>query len=391
MASVFGGPYSWSSSRGQDGHTDYHVVLLVKSAINEGPDAILNAGGLPAIGAPYAGSSLPATSAGIITDFNPWAFRWPNAEVSIHQEKKGEGVNFHEIDLLFSTRPLERCMTQLPSNPLSEPPKIGGSFTKYTREALVDRFGNPIWNSSLENITGQVVERDYNTASVTIEMNFANFGGGIWAPMIDTLNDSTLWGLPPRCVKLSNVRWQRKLYSVCTFFYNFTYEFDINFETFDRLLADKGTRVLAPGGNPFNPGHYIVYQDLNGNLVPVTLDGSGNAWSGISPSYTITTVTNAGLPQVFITTNPANPFSSGDQVIITGVQGPILVNGTWSIDQIISPTVFVVTAPNLTSLPTYIGGSGICGSINDTTAPGSLWVQFYDESNFLLLGIPSSL
>ena len=216
-ASISGGPRSWSSSTNQDGHTDYHVIYLVKCTSSaDDPSVAATAAGLPAVGAPYMSSSFPNGYS--INGGNPWAFRWPNIEFSIHQEKEGDPNYWYKADVLFSTRPLERCMTSLPANPLSEPAKISGSFTKFTREALVDLYGYPLLYSSLEPITGQVVERDYNTASVAIEMNFGSFGGGTWAPMIDTVNNATLWGLPPRCVKLSNVKWQRKLYSLCTFF-----------------------------------------------------------------------------------------------------------------------------------------------------------------------------
>jgi hypothetical protein len=391
MTATVQGILSWSASENQDGHKDYHIVLEVESALNDGPDAILNAAGMPAIGAPYQGSSLPMVANGgspsIINDFNPWAFRWPNCEVKIHSEKSGENTKWYEADILFSTRPLERCMTALPANPISEPPKIGGSFTKFTREALVDRYGYPILNSALEPITGQQVERDYNTASVTIEMNFATFGGGTWAPMIDTLNDSTLWGLPPRCVKLSNVRWQRKLYSLCTFFYNFTYEFDINFETFDRLLPDIGTKILAPGGNVFNPSHFVAYQDLQGNTGTVTLDGSGNQWTGISSGVVI--VGFSVSTNSLISTAAPHNLSIGDQCIIVGTGGTVNLNGTWEVTDTPTSNEIIIDNPFVPSAT--LSAASQLGSFANSTLPGSNYVQFYDESNFLLLGIPSSL
>jgi hypothetical protein len=53
-----------------------------------------------------------------------------------------------------------------------------------------------------------------------------------------------MWGLSKRCVKLSNLTWERKMYGTCTFYYTRSFEFDIRFESFDPELVDSGFKCL---------------------------------------------------------------------------------------------------------------------------------------------------
>jgi hypothetical protein len=46
-------------------------------------------------------------------------------------------------------------------------------------------------------------------------------------------------------VKLSTVSWERKLYGKCNYYYTWSLEFDINFETHDKSLLDEGTKALG--------------------------------------------------------------------------------------------------------------------------------------------------
>jgi hypothetical protein len=120
--------------------------------------------------------------------------------------------------------------------------------------------------------------------------------------MIDTLNDATLWGLPKRCVKLSNVSWERKYYgsNFSNIYYMVRYEFDIDFETFDKEAVNVGTKCLmthSPGEgikdvsrrlDPLgedpeiaplkyyqNPKRFVVYKDEHGENTPCFLDAYG--------------------------------------------------------------------------------------------------------------------
>lgn len=271
MATVAKGMVKWSGGRDNEGHREYNATWLVQADNpSVGPAGIFAASGLPAIGAAWPEDA--------------WAFCLPESEATPLVDKE-QNIWWHVVQK-FSTKPLKRCQTASIEDPLDEPPKLSGSFLRYTKEATVDRNGRPIQSSSHEVMRGKLVEKDGNRPQVIIEMNFGSNQLSTFAPMIDTVNDSTLWGLPARCVKLSNAPWRRVLYGICTYYYTVAFEFDIDYNTWDRRLIDHGTRVLACGGNPNNPLDFVAYQDNNGNTGHVILDGSGNAWNGTgSPGY----------------------------------------------------------------------------------------------------------
>lgn len=268
------GQKTWELSRDEQGYRKYIIKWGVIADILDGPNVVLNCAGLPAVGSSW----------NFDNDVDAWAFCTPECKVTplVSNEK-----NRHwEVEQTFSNAPVTRCQTETIEDPLDEPDRVSGSFVKYTKEAVkqwnpaTDAFDKYILNSSFEQIRGAVVERDFNRPTVRIEKNLSTLPLSTFAPMIDFLNDATLWGLPARCVKLSNVSWERKIYGTCYYYYVVSYEFDINYESFDRILLDEGTRKLAPGGTVGNPKHYVNIKDDRDEDVRMLLDGSGGVWDG---------------------------------------------------------------------------------------------------------------
>lgn len=177
-------------------------------------------------------------------DLDPWAFCLPNPSAIPHQEKEGDPHRYWKCEFTFTTIPQKRCQDTPIEDPLLEPPKISGSFTNYTKEVDVDRNGNPIRSTSFEKLRG--VEFDANRPTVKIEQNVINLQLSTFAPMINTLNNAALWGMSARRIKLSNVTWERKLLGSCGFYYTRTLEFDVDPDgkTFDREFLDEGSKVL---------------------------------------------------------------------------------------------------------------------------------------------------
>jgi len=113
--------------------------------------------------------------------------------------------------------------------------------------------------------------------------------------MVDTVNDSTLWGLSSRKVKLSNVSWTRNTYGLCYVYYTRNFEFDIDFTTFDRVTPDHGLMVLngkwaddvwqlIPPSDSTDPRNFIRYKDKHANFAKVFLDGSGKPVGDVADS-----------------------------------------------------------------------------------------------------------
>lgn len=292
MSGTNKGRIDWSLTRDQEGHRDYKLrSLIVTTDLADGPKTAFLAAGNPAVGAIWSYGN----------DSDPWAFCWPTANITPIVVK--EPGYWWILENLFTTRPLKRCQDSQIENPLAEPQGLSGSFVKYTRELERDRFGRLVLSSSHERIRG--LEVDANRPSVVVEQNVSALGIGTFAAMVDHVNDATLWGLPPRTVKLSNVTWSQKLYGTCTYYYTRRFEFDIRYETFDFIdIADTGFRkfdkkrfadteenradptkfVLAKDGLGGNPPQKIL---LDGNGDPLTITGplTGTGGFSITPVF----------------------------------------------------------------------------------------------------------
>ena len=277
MANILDTPrrYTWSGSRDDTGQRTYDLTLRLKVANKDvGPASVMNLAGLPSIGAVWAFGS----------DSDAWAFCKPN--ITLRQFAGGEEP-FWEAKFTFSTKPHEKCQDQSVENPLLEPPYVSGSFVKYTKAVTKDRNGDEIRTSSHELITGPLVEFDHNRAQVSISLNSASLGLATVTGMMDHVNDSAMWGVPTRCVKLSSFSWSKEYYGQCFSYYKKTFGFDIDFENFDRKALDEGRKVLRgdwneagnwvkdPTAVKTNPRDFIRYKDVNGENTKALLDGNG--------------------------------------------------------------------------------------------------------------------
>jgi hypothetical protein len=333
--SLLPGVRAWSGGRDDEGNREFKVIHLVKSNAPrlDGPYSVMNCAGLPAIGDIWSFGN----------DNDIWAFCWPTMVISPHETKEGEGVKIWKVEQKFSTKPIpsRRCQDETITDPLLEPQKVSGSFVKYTKEAVVDRFNNLIKNSAHEMLRGPQVEFDHNKPTVKIEQNVSVLGLETFAEMVDTVNMYPMWGLPVRCVKLSNVSWERKTYGVCSYYYTRSFDFDIDYNTFDRCVLDEGTKILigqwsktddswvvatinGVSANPDNPMHFMRYKDRNCENTKIILDGSG-------------------LPAGIAVT---------------------------------------ITKPNVTD-------SGVHPSVGTSSGPGTIGIQYYGESDLFSLGIPT--
>lgn len=283
---VEGGPKTWSMRRDEEGYREYNIVYQVIGETTDGPATVLNTLGLP----------VPGSAWIIDNDVDLWV--WCRAVTEVTPVISDGDPNTHwHVSFIFSNKPpdfkRQRCQDVPIEDPILEPAKISGTFHKYTLEASYDRFGNPILNSAHEPIRGPVVEFDDSRPTVRIEQNIPALNWAALVAMRDTVNDAPLWGLPRRCIKLSNISWERKFYGQCYLYYTRILEFDINHETWDRNVMDEGNKMLnghwdpvtgdyvvddiAEGvpANHLNPTHFIRATDRHGNFTRIFLNGVG--------------------------------------------------------------------------------------------------------------------
>lgn len=275
-------------TRDKEAHREYHVKHLVRvTTLGEGPATVIQCPGLP----------IPGQFWVFPDDVDDWAWCRDDATVlrAPGYDKDGENYEYWTVEQTFSTKPpdTQRCMDTQREDPLLEPPDINGGFTRYQEEAAFDRFGDPIVSSSWELLRGPQVEFDKNRPFVKIAQNVGDLQYPLLLAMKDTVNAFPLWGFRPRCIKLSDVTFERKLWGSCLVYYRRTLNFDINLETFDRDLLDEGTKALKGhwGANghwildpvddlgtmpdPANPSHYVRFKDFSGENCRCVLDGRG--------------------------------------------------------------------------------------------------------------------
>jgi hypothetical protein len=336
--------------RDEEGHRSYAVVHQVrKTSRNDGPYAVLLTPGLPVPGGIFAFGN----------DLDPWAWCRPNAKVSRHQDEQGA---FWRVQQTFSSKPnededKERCNDQEVEDPLLEPDKVSGSFELYQEEATIDKDGVAIQSSSFEPIRGAQVEFDKHRAVVKIDQNVADLELPLLTQMNNTLNDAPLWGLPARCIKLKVGGWERHYHGFCNVYYSRSLEFEIRFDTFDRMIIDEGTKVLN--------GHWGTGEAPEGTgWVEDEIDGARPDRD--DPSHWVTFRDRNGDPQHCIIAAQTPP---GDP---TG-------------------TRFAGGYPIGHGIITDDGGVPITEDVDVTDDPAEITIQYYEESNFLLLGIPLTL
>lgn len=323
----------WRMTRDTEGHREYKLKWRIRTDDTlEGPAVVLQTPGLPIPGTWYV---LGTFGGRILFDVDLWA--WCRANVTIEPEYSEEPNLWWTLENTFATKPpdhkQQRCQDFPWEDPLLEYQKISGTFTKYTEEQRFDRFAQPIENSAHEQFRGPQVEFDQNRPSVKIEQNVANLELEVFAPMVDTVNAFPLWGLPPRTIKLSNASWEFHWYGSCYSYYKRVFDFDVRFDTFDRDLLDEGTKALRghwqKDPNLAHYGKYVVDH-------------------GLDPAN----------PAAFIRFKDWNGENA--RVILDGHGRPV----------------------DTTDL-----GTGT-GTVTGGNTPGKIHVEYYDESDFLLLRIP---
>jgi hypothetical protein len=286
MTIINHGRLDWGGGRDMELHRTYWVKFLLETDDDlDGPQTLTFGPSLPVIGASWTYGN----------ENDAYALCYPliDCETVVKNEKNFWWV----LKYTFSTKPWIACATATfgtITTPLTQPDTITGSFVNYQERTCRRRRGDTgtgtgegpvIVSSSLEPIW---VTKDKNRPTVSIQQTRLNLELGTFSSMLNTLNDATLWGMPPRCVKLRNVPWRRLVWGLCTFYYQRTLEFDISYDSFDLVdLRDQGHRVLDKkklAANPYldrtNPDNFERCCDEKGNVNKVVLlNGRGEMCS----------------------------------------------------------------------------------------------------------------
>lgn len=390
---IIGGPRKWEGGVDSSGYRTYKIAFRVQGAVTDGPFAAMSTPGLPREGDTWDFDD----------DFDPWAFC--TAEIDVKPDLEDEPNVGWTLTYTFTTKPNtdkgRGCNDAPVEDPLLQPAKFSGSFTKFQEESTVDRFGAPTNSSSHEQLRGPQNEWDASRSVVEVEQNVPDLQLPLLNALNDTLNQYVMWGMPPRTIKCSILPWEKKYFGTCYAYYTRKTSFELKKDGWDRNVLDEGTKVLHghwddetgtdPGWvlddiggsppDPDNPQHFDRAKDRNGENIKVVLNGSGSP-VGAHETGTITNAESSGEDgDAIAVTSGAHGLSEGATVSITGVLEPSSLNGTWKI-HVTSADEF--TVPGIAS-SAYAGG----GTWREL--PGNVHVEKYGEADLqFLLDLPSS-
>lgn len=310
----------WDASSDDEGNRTYTIRHRVRTLKDDGPLIARNTPGLPLIGSFWNYGN----------EADIFATRMPGSRVTedttdVNPSNVG-GVDYKYwiIEDRFSTRPITRCQDTPIDDPLQEPDRVSGSFSRFTKEARFDIDGDAIKSSSHELVHGSEVEIDDNRPLVVIEQNRPLLELSLISSMINTVNATPLWGLPSRTIKLSNAPWSRKVFGSCTYYYTRRLEFEINYNTWDNGdPVDEGTKVLqgkwtgnqsserqwtllqidGTDPDPANPTHFMRAIDVNHKPIHVLLDGLGKPLIDGDETSSIPLVNDKGALKLYPESN----------------------------------------------------------------------------------------
>jgi len=271
MTAVLMGLKNQSFQRDDEGHRTYELTWhFSTNDYLDGPETVLQAvNALFPVGGIYV----------LDNDLDPWAFCTPELSIAPHGSyEEGEPVNNWIVQNKYTTKPMFRCNTTTIDNPLLEPYNISGDFVHVSREMKVDKDGKPLYHPNFEPILGPEVEEKISHPSLSISFNSAVLPLAAFNLLINRVNDATLWGFPPRCVRFTDAKWERAVYGTCFYYFKIQYTFEMNIETFDKKIPAIGMKVLKLGADRRNPESFELYRTEPdkeiGGPVPLTDWGS---------------------------------------------------------------------------------------------------------------------
>lgn len=416
MAAFLNGPKTWSASVDEDGHRTYKVLWKLRTELfGEGPATVMDCPDLP----------VPGDIWDLDSDLDPWA--WCRRTMVVSPVIEGEPNLDWTVEQTFSTKPLGHCQDDIIDDPLNYPDKISGSFRTLSEEAYTDRFFRRIMNSAHEQLRGPKVEFDRGFPGVRVEQNRRDVEFDLLSELIHTVNDDVLWGFPARCVKLSRISWECLYTAHCEPYVKRVLEFDIDPKTWDRDVWDEATAVLrgrwsADGGewiiatingkpaDPNNPKHFQQFKDPLSEPKSVILNGFGlPADSSVATTEVFVSRKNGNIGNeldnsewwipLLDTSAPVEwdadtYYPIGDRATFAGSHWLAIADagiGDFPPDVSDLWTVLPLFSNAGSYNPAFTYAKGEYSNKLIRTQAGKRHIEFYPESNFLLLGIPTEL
>lgn len=279
----------------KEGIRTYTITFLVVTTdIGDGPEVVANTPELPNVGVTYSSFASDWTGKGTLNDADPWVWCTPELEARPHRQVDNEPTTHWEVTTKFTNAEQTRDNTNTVQNPLLEPNKLSGNFSLKSIATTKDKDGDLIQTTAFEPIK---VDRDDAHAQIIIERNKGTIDLSTITPLINKVNNATLWGLATRKVKFNEYSWRELRYATNTKYYRERLVFGINPNTWSRDDIPNKSKKTINGGwiegvfsafttDVNDPSKYIRAVDKQGNPTEYFLNKTtGEPSSSSTPTY----------------------------------------------------------------------------------------------------------
>lgn len=160
---------------------------------------------------------------------------------------------------------------QAPQDPTQQLPTLSWTESLFQSPAAFDVNGNPILNAAFDWFNPPFMKDD-DRPGFTLKRNEKAFDPTFAKQFANTLNQGIFWIFPAQWVKLKPITAERVLNNDIGWYYEVTYEFEVNPNTWAARLLNQGMRQVVSGRK-------TEILDNAGNLVsePWPLDKTGAA------------------------------------------------------------------------------------------------------------------
>lgn len=223
-----------------DGETEYTVVYYVSTDdVNDGPDTVRAASGIPRLGDSYTlGNDVDIRA--VVTD---------------KTARERESPFEWEVDVKYSTRPKEK--EEAEPNPLQQPPEISLSFQSRNK-VLSGYYNDPLNPNAEKNLEIGIIssngelfdpqpEIEVADAVLTIKKNMPYASAAALMSIANTVNQTEFYGADPRQLRLMPPQTDRAFDKIYGFYWPTTFQFVYRYDTWDLQLLNAGTFYMDSG------------------------------------------------------------------------------------------------------------------------------------------------
>lgn len=252
---------SRSGSLNLDMESEYSVLYYVTTDdINDGPDTVRTAFGIPDIGTTYSLSG----------EVNP------RAVVTDKRAKERESPFEWEVEVTYSTR--EKKQPEEFDNPLLQPAEISFGFQSRNK-VLSGYYNDPTNPNSTKDLEVGIVasngelfdpqpEIEVADPILTIKKNLPLVSAQWLMSIANTVNQVEFYGADARQLRLMPPQTDRAYDKVIGFYWPTTFQFVYRYDTWDMQLLNAGTYYMA---NAFS----YPFKDSEGNRFVGLLRANG--------------------------------------------------------------------------------------------------------------------